>query len=265
MSKQITGIAALSIAAITFAASQSVHATPTTIVDNYIGGNDHGWGDVIGSTSNFNTHSMDVDMLAGNILSVSINTNFAGKGDDHLFDNLTSGNGIGYGDLFLSNSWQPFGTAPYLDDNHSTGTVWSYGFSLDNRWMNESLAGTGTLYSLNSGNNNTDTLLSDDFLTGGTFRNGQEIAVDTSSNGVAAVAGNTSSWNITAGKVNFLIDLTGTSLASSQEIALHWGMTCGNDTIEGAFRRNVPEPGVLALLLAGLMGVSAAVSIRKSS
>ena len=51
---------------------------------------------------------MDVERI-GNMLSVTINTNFAGRGDDGLFDgtsqsNLTGGLGIGYGDLFLSNS-----------------------------------------------------------------------------------------------------------------------------------------------------------------
>ena len=197
------------------------------------------------------------------MLSVSINTGFAGKGNNHMFDSLTNNQGIGYGDIFLSSSWIPFGTAPYANDDNTHGTVWTYGFSLNDRWMDETLnggAGTGTLYSLNSDNNNADALLSQDFLSGGTFRNGQEIAVDTANGNVTAIAGN-SSWSISAGKVNFLIDLTGTSLLNSSSVAMHWGMTCGNDTIEGQLLgtpRRLPEPAVISLLLAGLAGIGLA-------
>jgi hypothetical protein len=50
--------------------------------------------------------------------------------------------------------------------------------------MDEALInGAGTLYKLKSGNNDADALLSDDFMTGPTFRNGQEIAVDISRRG----------------------------------------------------------------------------------
>lgn len=254
--KRFNKTTGLIVAAISLTVAQSSFATPTNVSDNYVGGDDHGYGDVIGSTSNFDISSMDIERI-GNTLSISINTGFAGKADNHLFDGLTNNKGIGYGDLFLSSSWTPFGSAPYSNDDNTNGTVWTYGFSLDDRWMSESSnggVGTGTLYSLNSGNNDADTLLSEDFLTGGTFRNGQEIAVDTVNGDVTAIAGN-SSWNITAGKVNFLIDLTGTSLANNSSIAAHWGMTCGNDTIEGEY--SVPEPAILGLLTLGLIGIAA--------
>ena len=73
-------------------------------------------------------------------------------------------------------------------------------------------------------------LLSDDFMSGATYRNGQEVAVDTASN-VTAI--NDGTWSVDeAGKtVNFTIDLTGTTLANDTGIALHWAMTCANDTI----------------------------------
>ena len=213
----------ITTAAIVLSLSQTAYATPKNIADGYIGGDNHNYGDVIGNANNFDISSMDVELI-GNTLPVSINTAFAGKADNHLFDSLTNNKGIGYGDLFLSSAWTPFGSAPYTDDNNTNGTVWSYGFSLDDRWMSETQngsAGSGTLYSLNSGNNNADALLSEDFLTSGTFRNGQGIAVDTVNGNVTAITGN-SSWNITAGKVNFLIDLTGTTLANESTIALHW-------------------------------------------
>jgi hypothetical protein len=192
---------------------------------------------------------MEVELLAGNILSVSINTGFAGNGDKGLYSGYTyDGKGIGYGDLFLSNAWTPcLNTAcdaPYITDNNSNGTLWTYGFSLDDRYRD---GGTGSLYSLNG--DNSDVLLSEDFLKGAIFRNGQEIAVDTANK----TAINNSNWNITNGSVNFLIDLTGTALEGSDTIALHWGMSCGNDTIEGEY--SVPEPGMLGLLAIGLIGV----------
>jgi len=253
----------LSITVLMTVLIQPAGAVPTTILDNYVGSDSHGHGDVIGSNNNFQTSSMDVH-LSGNTLSVSILTTFAGKADNHLFDSLTNGNGIGYGDLFLSSSWTPYGAAKYTGDDTYTGTAWTYGFALDDRWMNENSAGTGTLYSLNSAsydsdintNNNPDTLLSENFLAGGTFRDGQEVAVDTLNGNVTEVAGNTSSWSIDApnDRINFLIDLTGTDLLLGDEIALHWGFTCGNDVIEGA--HSVDEPGILALLAIGLIGCS---------
>lgn len=243
--KKHINLISLSGAALALAMSQPALATPTTITDGYIGGDDHGYGDVIGSKSLFDTHSMDVE-LVGNMLSVSIYTNFAGRGDDGLFSNYTYGNtGIGYGDLFLSNAWNPYGAAPYYDDNVATGTTWSHAFSLDDRFTD---GGTGSLYSLNG--DNSDVLLSEDFLSGATFRNGQEIAVDTT--GKNAISSGIA-WDVTASRINFLIDLSGTSLAGSDTIALHWGMTCGNDTIEGLY--TVPEPAVLGLLALGLIGI----------
>jgi hypothetical protein len=230
-------------------------AQATTLADNYVGANDHGWGDVIGSTSNFDINSMDVS-VSGSILTVSINTNFAGKGDDGIFTSLSGGMGIGYGDLFLSSTWAPVGSQPYTTDQASNGTVWSYGFALDNRWMNESLAGTGTLYSLNSGSNATDTLYSEDFLSGGTFRDGQEVAVDTVNGNVTAI--NNGSWSINTGTntVNFTLDLTGTGLLAGSDIAVRWGITCANDVIEGSVS-TVPVPAAVWLFASGLLGLIA--------
>jgi hypothetical protein len=239
------------------AIAQPAYAVP--VADTYVGADDHGYGDVIGSTSNFQIYGMDVSM-SGTVLTVNINSTFAGKGDNGLFAGYTNtaagqGNGIGYGDLFLSSSWDPFGSSAngYLSDDSSNGTLWTYGFSLDNRWMNEALAGTGTLYSLNSGNNNANALMSNDFLSGATYRNNQEVAVDTTSDVTAITTGN---WSIDVVNqlINFDIDLAGTSLVTGSEIALHWGFTCANDVIEGSIVNEVPEPGILWLLSTGLIG-----------
>ena len=245
----------------------SQQTSATIINDNYEGAssvksNGTSYGDVIGSTSDFQINYMDVS-ISGNILTVSIDTTFGGKGDNGLFSGSTySGKGIGYGDLFLSSAWKPFGSdiGIYAGDDNSNGTVWTYGFSLDDRYGVENVEHQGTLYSLNSGNNNANASLSDDFLSTSDFyyRNGQEIAVDTGSDVTKAGKG---TWDTTVNKVNFEIDLTGTALAGSKTIALHWGMTCGNDTIEGEY--SVPEPAILGLLALGLIGIG--VSKRKNA
>ena len=111
--------------------------------------------------------------------------------------------------------------------------------------------------------------MSDDFLTGGTYRNDQEVAVNVTEerirNGdITAIAGS-SSWNIdtSSSRVNFMIDLTGTDLLLGDEIALHWGFTCANDVIEGDY--SVPEPGILALLSIGLVGFTGISTVRRKT
>lgn len=263
MMKKQSIISAGMIAILALVVAQT--ASATIINDDYWGGNDHGRGDVIGKKAWFEIKSMDVE-LTGNSLSVTVNTNFAGRGDDGLYSggrmpDLTMGKGIGYGDLFLSSAWTPNTDAPhYASDNSSNGTEWSYAFSLgEQRWATE--GGSGSLYSLVADGTDSDTLLSEDFLNRGIFRNGQEIAVITEDKEAIS----SGSWSIlddtndTVGKINFLIDISGTRLAGSSTIALHWGMTCGNDTIEGEY--SVPEPAILGLLALGLIGIG--VSQRK--
>ena len=251
--------------------AQAALAVPSvTIVDTYEGSDSNGYGDVIGNTNRFDIHSMEVQ-LNGSLLTVSINTAFAGRNDDGSFASYTNtvygqGQGIGYGDLFLSDSWDPFGTAPYVLDDNTNGTAWSYGFSLGNdltaaydRW---DLNGEGTLYALNTDESNDhNALLSDDFMSGAIFRNGQEVAVDTEADGVTAVG--SGSWTTGSGDVTFLIDLTGTDLLNSDEIAIHWNMTCGNDTIEGSYA--VPSPSLLMLLASGLPLLGLAGFLRRKS
>lgn len=246
MMKKPLIISASMTAILTIGIMQSAHAI--LINDDYIGGVDHGYGDVIGDERIFGVDSMDVELLSNNLLSVVINTNFAGRGDESRFSSSTqSGNGIGYGDLFLSDTW----VVESDNDNFfaPNTTDWSLGFSLgDERWTD---GGTGTLYSLD-GNDANDILLSNDFLNRNTFRDGQEIAVDTTGRTDGM---NSRTWTVDDANntISFLIDLTGTSLEGSDTIALHWGMTCGNDTIEGEY--SVPEPGMLALLALGLLGI----------
>lgn len=247
----------------------SSQAMAYMINDGYVGSDDHGWGDVIGAASNFNIHGIDLS-LSGSSLTVDIFTNFAGKADNGLFASYTAGNtGIGYGDLFLASAWNPFGPAPYMDDDHATGTLWEYGLALDNRWSDS--GGSATLYALNGATNDDNALLSDDFMTGATYRNGQEIAVDTGADGVSSVS-TTGSWSVNVTDdgnqfndyIRMVFDIGGTDLLEgSTEIALHWAMTCGNDTIEGSW--DVPEPSALSLMGLSLLGIGLISRRRKSA
>jgi len=260
--------------------SLGAQATPYDINDVYHGSKNHGYGDVIGDTALFDIQGANIT-LNGSLLTVDIYTNLAGRADQALFgaySNTVHGQnkGIGYGDVFLSSVWAPAGSAPYLTDDNVTGTAWTYGFSITgDRWTDA--GGTGALYAL-SGTNDQNALLSQNFMSGAIFRNGQEVAVDRASSTVAVVKdgnGNdvTGDWSVTSGapgvgKVSYTFDIGNTSLWNPlpngpMNIALHWAMTCGNDTIEGQSvvfgppppNLIVPEPAAISLALLGLAGV----------
>lgn len=240
----------------------NVSAAPVTIQDSYYGAT--GTGDIVGD-SRFEVDSMDVDRI-GNTLYVTINTNFVNN--QGVFTSSTmgasqgAGQGIGLGDLFLTaDGWNPFGNAAnhYETDDASNGTNWTYGFSLDNRWNSTDMSlNNGNLYALTSDDNDVNSFLSNDFLSTApsTFRAGQEVAVDTSSAAVIDTL-NTGTWMINKGanSLSFIFDVTGTDLATSDNIALHWGMTCGNDVIEGS-AASVPAPFTLMMLGVGLIGLA---------
>lgn len=236
-------------------------AAPVVITDTYIGSDDHGYGDVIGAASEFDIQSMEVD-LVGTTMTVTVNTNFGAGNGLGTFPSYTTttygqGKGIGFGDLFLSSTgWDPHGSAPYMADDYTTGTVWDYAISLADRWNGVSSA--ATLYQLHTANGNTDVLRSEQFVKNAIFRNGQEVAVKTSS---AISLGSVANVLTSGGQVVFSFDIAGTALEGASAIGLHWAMTCGNDTIEGQFSP-VPEPSTLALVLFGfsIMGVA---SVRR--
>jgi hypothetical protein len=232
------------------------------------------YADIIGSrtdgASEFEIQGADLGRTseAGRTwLAVTLYTQFAGRADERMFASLTVGQrGIGYGDLFLASAWTPEASQPhYAADNARNGTHWAYAFVLDDRW--DADGGAGALYTLApadpvSGHHNPGALLSQDFMTGGVYRKGQPVAARP-----AGPALSLGEWAVADREyLRFEIDVTGTLLASSEAIALHWGMTCANDVIQGVKAlplppvevSGVPEPGTAALLALGLGAIARA-------
>jgi hypothetical protein len=241
--------------AIALFAAMGAHAggISDTGVNAYWGSDSHGYGDVIGG-STYDIQGATISRV-GNVLTIAIATSFAGHAG--MDANITPG-GIGYGDLFLAQTWNPFGTdAHHASDNDNNGTLWSYGFALDNRYSNT--GGTFKLYQLKGSNNDANVIDSEKFMgcTLGSacyYRNGQATAVKTQNNAAnVAYTGTTGSWTVTANKeIKFTITLASTSdLLKYSSLAMHWGETCQNDVIEGQVSL-VPVPGVLPLTGLGL-------------
>jgi hypothetical protein len=225
---------------------------------SYWGADHHGYGDVIGDANLFDILGADINKT-GSLVTVDVYTNFAGRADNGLFANYTAGHtGIGYGDLFLNPTWDPFGTpSHYAEDSHFNGTEWGYVFVLDNRFSDA--GGSGTFYAINYAVADP-VLLSDQFITGATFRNGQEVSVNTQSNALTNLG--TGTWTVDAAnrRLSFSVDIgAAAALLYSETLAMHWALTCGNDTIEGVAsvpvpEQPTPEPGSLGLMSLGLAG-----------
>ena len=238
----------------------SAWATPVT--DNYNGADGHGYGDVIG-TSTYDINSMDATR-SGNQLTITIYTNFAGHAglEPQWTKNHT---GIGYGDLFLSTGWTPYGSAPYNKDNAANGNHWTYAFALNDPLSNS--GGSGTVYALGAGiagNNNPDVLLSNNFITcGGSciYRNGQAVAVNKNS---ATATTDTGTWTVGKGFLSFTFDVAGLNL-NTDDLGFHWGMYCGNDVIEGLSDATVPEPKPLGFFVLGLGLIGLGVARQRKS
>ncbi len=231
-------------------AAQPVYAD--LISDTYVGSDDHGYGDVISNSADrtkFDITGAEAS-LTGSFLNLSIHTNFVNHVG--IYPSLTNdGLGIALGDLFLASEWNPAGSASdgYKQDNHANGTLWQYGLVLNDRF--NATGGTASLYQLMGESNDENAILTEDVMNGrGIFRDGQETLVDVDS-GIPREMEIFGTWSIdsTNNALNFGIDLAGTGLLSGDQIAFHWNMTCGNDTIEGAI--DVPEPATL-----GLFGLS---------
>jgi hypothetical protein len=257
MNKIITvACAALAFFAMPGAQAGGINDNVTT--GGYWGADGHGYGDIIGD-SKYDISGATITRI-GSVLTIMISTNFAGQAGADA--NIVQG-GIGYGDVFLANAWNPKGSAAdhYGLDNAATGTNWQYGLNLDNRMNNT--GGNFKLYKL-PGMNAASILNSESFITcitNCTYRNGQAVAVNTAAGATDAYvvkrgSGSTEvggTWKVFADlhQIEFKLDMAGTDLINFNSFAMHWGETCQNDVIEG-LTSVVALPGSMPLLMLGL-------------
>lgn len=258
--RQITGVkSAVALAALLL--GSAAMAAPIVVNDNYIGSEEHGYGDVIGDVNLFGIDSATLNIF-GNTLTVVIQTNFVKtSGGIGSFSGYTRNYGdgdypgISLGDLFLADEWTPFTDANsteangYKRDNQSNGTNWDYGFSINASSRKATSGGSGVWYDLQGDTQNSAILSTDSFLSGAIYRNGQAVAVNRDASGIAQLAGNSTAFSVNQalGQITFSLNLTGTSLENAETIGFHWDETCGNDVIEGKITRSVPEPTQLSL------------------
>lgn len=220
------------------------------ITDNYVGGvpNNASYvgADVIGDANGFSISSMDVS-VTGTDLVVTIYSNY--------FDNV----GLyqtALGDLFISdNGWNPYGAAPYINDDAAHGEVFEYAAVLSDHGDTGSshsmigASGTLSLYSVVA----SSVVLSS--APGGyIYRAGQEVQYNPG-NQQALVSG---TWSISdigggIGALTFVLPVA--SIAGvTTDLGFHWAMSCANDVIEGA--APIPEPTTFVLFTVGLLGLA---------
>ena len=237
MTKILSGaIAALLVGVMTSA----LYAGPVTIKDHYVGGfptSSRYWGkDVVGDRKYFDVSKMVVDYnSATGMLSVDVSGNYF-KHVGKL--------GTQMGDLFISSDgWNPNSMhGNYKSDSYYTGGEdWEYALVLDDHLGSSGSLG---LYEIDDSN----IVLSEDMVSG-EFRKNQEVQVKNLTDSALSLG----SWAINGDVLHMEID-TGGAFSGAEELGLHWGMTCGNDIIEGGVGVNaVPEPATMSLLGIGAL------------
>jgi hypothetical protein len=282
--KKISLMGLLALSALSTAYAGTV--TSSQLNDNYVGadGRKKSTTDYTPNniTANYDTHWMKVSRITENgttRLDVTIDSNFVS------YNNSSS---YRFGDLFMmdandytladncNDGTNRIGCNEYTEQTYSTNrniytkkspNNWQYAFDLGGNRRNSYSDNTfinGNLREVDQNNY--------EYSIGSTDKNRDWQAIMVNDNAVSTV-GNGGSWNtiISQNLLMMSFDITGTTLATADQIALRWAMTCANDIIEvvtdfasSGAKTSVPEPSTVLLMLAGLAGLYSKRKTMKS-